>query len=288
MSPGKFKTARKMFPDQNIHYNRNYHYGYQGLNFVNGSEYNNRFKYDQAKAKLVREANSPNHYKRVDNEPNPVSQPRVLNKAETQIFNPPSLPSQDLRRVNYPESVPPLDEMPPEPKPDQNYEPRKDSYNPAIEPPPMVRQEMPQDYNPDIPRNEMLPPEPHPVQVQRQPEFENDIVTHQPKGQEPDRESRASSRRAQAQVYKDELDKQIQAKNQKRVFAQSVKQEERQKIQDWQSQIERQEKAKADERNKIQESTRKFYEAQMQEKEGGQSRHLRRPMPKMEEPNPII
>lgn len=48
-SPNTSKSTRKMFPDQNQHYLRNYRYNYQGAYAIKESEYGNHFLYDQRK-----------------------------------------------------------------------------------------------------------------------------------------------------------------------------------------------------------------------------------------------
>lgn len=307
-----------MFPDKNIHYLRNYHYGYQGVNYINGSEYNNRFKYDQGKAMLIRQANSP-HNNRINSQ---LEQLRI-NYSQS-ICNPASIPpqqSQDVFSGAYPESVRPLDEDPqnipekqqpalpaeepqhiPEkqpslqPEPKEMESPQEDierEYQKSIE---QNMKEIPQQAYNDPPVNppeqkEILPQ--HPAVDTEEDEWKK-IVKQQVKAADAEKVNNEIAKKARIQNYKEELDRQLNIKNSKRALAQSMKTQERQKALEWQQEMDRQDKAKIEEAKQMQELSRQYYEKQIQDKSisrigksSDNSRVNAPPINKINKPSPV-
>ena len=269
-----------MFPDQNVHYIKNFNIGYQGVNYIKSTEYNNKFKYDQGKAIIALESSSPKHKKRMSTLQNPNGYDFPPSKAETVPAYTASLPSQDNRgRPYYPESIPPLDEDPPSASLPMKMDPQLLIRDQAAEQPMEYPPDVPQDYSaPSQPLE--VPEENHyqsatvdipPLSIpQAGKEIEDQwskLVKHQSRAAETDRTNIDSQKRVNTINYKEELDRQIQYKSQKKGVAQTLKAQELQSAKDWQQEMTRQDKTKQDETKRLQELTKQFYDKQISEKE---------------------
>ncbi len=227
-----------MFPDQNVHYTNNFNIGYPGVNFVKATEYHGKFNYDRGKAIIALEGSSPRYKRRGFSMAVPDSYNLPSKKAETLPTHAESVPSVDNRPpAYYPESVPPLDEAPPSATLDRRVDQLVIEDQIRREEEAMRAQQMLQP-----PQSEIYPRE-SPMEVP-QPETTQEYVPEEPK---PDVRlavpppakveplGAAGTKRPSAQAYKEELDKQIQMKQQmKRDAVDSAKAQERQMVKNWQ------------------------------------------------------
>jgi hypothetical protein len=297
-----------MFPDQNLHYIKNFQIGFPGVSYVKGSEYRNRFKYDQGKAIIALEASSPGQYKRHSMLQENSSYSRRAGKAETLPPYAESLPSQDMRRGSYPESVPPEDEAPPSSAVrEQNR--RLDLLNrPAEDPKPdqlggagmrePVQPAEAQEYRElraqaEIPeprdeRERRAQPEGNEfkgegdgegevqragkadVTKQRQEQEEDEwrrLVRRQAQAAEDARAKETATRRANAELYKEELEKQMREKAQKKEQVHSQRQQEQQRTKDWMQEMAKQDQQKKTNDRQLQELTRQYYDQQIKDRD---------------------
>ncbi len=310
-SPSRLKSQRKMFPGQDMHYISNFSIGYQGVNFTKSSEYNNRFKYDAGKAIVALENSGPSYKRRISDirNFNAIEAPKVpsypaVSSRDTGPDNANRPPPY------YPESVPPLDEAPlsvdrkvdPVHLIDEQTRPREEPalQQPALQPQPQA--DAP-GYDPNQkvdeyiggpqyePEPQMEPPMQAPAQaepapVAREPTKEprgyaaaapegedlwNRILKHDGKNSESAQDKASQRKVAAAQAYKEELDRQLQYKKQKKEAAQTARKQEQQIARDWQDEVTKQDRAKVTETRRAQEQARQFYEKQIHEKTGSRS-----------------
>jgi len=283
-----------MFPEQNVHYIKNFSIGYPGVNFVKATEYNGKYAYDASKAILSLERNSPRYRRRTISLAQPQGYNLQNNKTEPNPNYPVSLNSIDNRApANYPESVPPLDEAPPSASLDrqvnqllleerQRQEEQAAKYNEMQLPP----AEMP--IEPQQPQYEKpieMPPEPQDPapQIHNLDEF---VKRQEPASLRGAKSERVLDNKKPTMLsYKEELDRQIQSKQQyKKNQADYNKQRDVEMVKNWQAEQEQFAKVKADESKKLREATRDYYDHQIEEKGRLQnSRHSR----KIEQKPPI-
>ena len=304
-----------MFPEQNLHYLRNYHVGYQGVNYVKGSEYSHRYMYDQGKAILAMDPTSPVQYRRRSLLELPA---RYANQANLRPPYAPSLPSHDLRRQPYPESLlseneslPPLGTHDGPNVSQPGMRSQADDYKPSLEnskdllrPPSLVPdppegrplfKESLESQEPQEPRESkefkefkgsresQEPAEPRRLQPSQPGEKMQDrrnvqgkvgddewrrLVRQQAQEAEVERAKAASERRVNVLSYREELNRQVQEKAQRKDLARSLKMQEMQKAQDWAQEMAKQDKVKLDHARQMQEATRQFYDHQVRERSG--------------------
>lgn len=274
-----------MFPDQNIHYNKNYNVGYQGVNYIKATEYNNRFKYDSGKARIALEGNVSRQKRRMTT----IQEPSGYDLRPQKIEPPPmyaaSLPSQDNRQVPYyPESLPPMDEAPPSSGLDRKMDQQqliiddqirsKEEENlreqMAMQPPrreELQREDLPREMSDKIQGPPLVAYNPQPDLPRKAKEDQWDLmVKEQVKAAETERANLEARKKANTLTYKEELDRQMQYKKQRKVEAVGVKAREMQMAKEWQEEQERVNKNKQDDARKVQEATRDYYERQINEK----------------------
>ncbi len=262
MSPSR----RKMFPDQNVHYIKNYSIGYQGANFVKASEYNNRYGYNPAGNALLPQHRGAVRYKRRVGELRDVRVPGGFESKNSPLSYQPKpvvvSVSQDftagLPEPYHPRSLPPVPE---------SSQPPEESAPIRSEPA-------------DVPKEETLPPPVNVIEDQRkQPEEvpERGPEDEQKREEEPplaeiDRETQERRRKAALVSYREELDRQLLYNRRKKETAREAKQQELRRAKDWEQELAREDQERRAELRSFQELTRQIYEKQIGERHSRASR----------------
>ena len=280
------KTQRKMFPDQNIHYAKNYSIGYQGVNFVKSTEYNGKYNYDAGKAIQAIEGSSPRYKRRKDsltsnNASLPIHQKMEGSPAYPTIDSrpPPTYEAPDeympssgadhgvgrdpdslLINVNARRDEESLrgPYMPPE-------EPMRMEVPPSLPPQDFSAAEQVREYVPEVRRPEPVPPPMSKLEASLSPQ-----------------------KKPNSHAYREELDRQLQQKQQlKRDAADMVRAQDIQMVRGWQQEQDQFKKSKAEESRAMQEITKKYYEKQIQEREDRATGSRSKEPPAPSNPSPV-
>lgn len=264
-NPVSPKTQRKMFPDQNVHYLKNYEVGYQGISYTKGTEYNNRYLYDQRKASIALEEKNVRYKKRTsifNDHPEFETHPK---KEGTQPSYASSLPSSDIRRGPYDPSL---------------VLPYADAYRAPASTNVMINDQGEKGLPADQPiekethgERQVDPPAPLAPKAKEDTYEIPQKATEEPKSTvekgkdvEVSRAIPETEKGRSMRTYKEELDKQMIIKQQKRDYANSIKVEEVQRAKEFQLEYEKQHQLKLDESKKLREMTKQYYEQQIKEK----------------------